>query len=323
MPEKLTEENLIHVPGMLSRWVRLGNGAKAHYMTSGETGPAVILLHGGIPGSSATAGFRFTAAQLGASGFRVYCPDMPGFGLSDTRKEYWPKRGILDHIDFIERFADALCLDEFHISGNSMGCINASHYVVRYPHRVKSFALVAGFIGDHVPSKKEKIIDDAEVPIQIPENKEEMREMMKSIISSEDKITDELLTMRFEAANRHRDSWKHWYRAVPMEQADANTKLALSTKDRIDKLDIPGIYLYGVDDVICPVELGYLQEDALPGVQFFYVPDCGHQGQTDKPEIFNKVFVEFFRDGKVSRATADEAGVSRRRAELPNLVSAS
>ena len=60
----LTEEGIIHVPGMLSRWVRLGNGEMAHYMTSGETGPAVILLHGGIPGSSGTAGWRFMAPLL-------------------------------------------------------------------------------------------------------------------------------------------------------------------------------------------------------------------------------------------------------------------
>jgi hypothetical protein len=32
------------------------------------------------------------------------------------------------------------------------------------------------------------------------------------------------------------------------------------------------------------------------------------------------VFLEFFRDGKVSREAADLAGVSKRRPELPDLV---
>jgi hypothetical protein len=50
--------------------------------------------------------------------------------------------------------------------------------------------------------------------------------------------------------------------------------------------------LYGVDDIICPVALGYKQEDALPKLQFFYVKNCGHQGQTDRPDIFNPVFLE-------------------------------
>jgi hypothetical protein len=55
-------------------------------------------------------------------------------------------------------------------------------------------------------------------------------------------------------------------------------------------------------------------------VQFFYPDDCGHQGQTDQPELFAQVFTEFFRDGRVSRETADRAGVSDRRPEMPELV---
>ena len=62
------------------------------------------------------------------------------------------------------------------------------------------------------------------------------------------------------------------------------------------------------------------QEDALPNWQFFYPDNTGHQGQTDQPEMFGQVMLEFFRDGKVSRKAADWAGVSTRRAEIPDLV---
>src|SRR6476660_6165880 len=109
----LTEENIMHIPGLESRWVRLANGAKAHYVTSGDTGPAIILLHGGIVGSSGTAGWRFMAPFLGANGFRVYCPDQPGFGHADTREEYWPRLNTLSHANFVNEFATALGLDRF------------------------------------------------------------------------------------------------------------------------------------------------------------------------------------------------------------------
>jgi hypothetical protein len=36
--------------------------------------------------------------------------------------------------------------------------------------------------------------------------------------------------------------------------------------------------------------------------------------------MFNQVFLEFFRDGKVSRKTADWAGVSGNRPEIASLV---
>jgi 2-hydroxy-6-oxonona-2,4-dienedioate hydrolase len=314
----LTEENIMCIPGMLSRWVRLGNGELAHYMTSGETGPAVILLHGGIPGSSGTAGWRFMAPILGANGFRVYCPDQPGFGLSDNREQYHPVNGTLDHIDFVNRFADALCLDKFSLAGNSMGCINTAHYVVRYPHRVERFVLIAGFIGDHYTTEIEK---ELRVPVKQTTDKAQMGDMMSGIILNPNAVTPDLIEMRTSAAKRNADAYEKWHQANNFGQITADVARALSTRGRIDKLDVPGIYMYGLNDVILPHDpIGYQQEDLLPKMQFFYVDDCGHQGQTDQPEIFNRVFTEFFRDGKVSREAAELAGVSKRRTELPDLV---
>ena len=105
----LTDENLIQHPGVQSRWVRLANGARCHYMTAGDTGPAVILLHGGINGSSGQAGWgRWMIPHLAAEGFRVYAPDQPGFGLADTREEYWPHLGVLSHVQFVNERTPAI-----------------------------------------------------------------------------------------------------------------------------------------------------------------------------------------------------------------------
>jgi 2-hydroxy-6-oxonona-2,4-dienedioate hydrolase len=82
------------------------------------------------------------------------------------------------------------------------------------------------------------------------------------------------------------------------------------------------IYLYGLQDVLIPVENGFAfaQEDSVPNIQFFYPDQCGHQGQTDQPETFNQAALEFFKFGKVSWATARSAGVSLRRPINPDLV---
>jgi 2-hydroxy-6-oxonona-2,4-dienedioate hydrolase len=314
----LTEEGIIDVPGMMSRWVRLSNGEKAHYMTAGESGPAVVLLHGGIPGSSGLAGWRLLAPLLAEAGFRVYCPDQPGFGLSDPAEKYWPVYGPYSHADFLERFVTALCLDEFYLAGNSMGCINTAHYTVRYPHRVKRFILIAGPVGDLLPSK---VSDEMRAKVGWDGNRETMKMMMKSIIHHQEEITDDLLDMRMNAAEVHKESWIALQKSTILGIVPPDIALAMSTKGRLDRMSIPGICLYGQNDVILPMEeLGYRVEDALPNVQFFYPADCGHQGQTDQPELFAQVFTEFFRDGIVSRETADRALVSTRRPELPALV---
>src|SRR5687768_13727299 len=115
----LTDEGIIDIPGLASRWVRLADGRRAHYVTAGDKGPAVVLLHGGIEGSSGTAGWRFMAPVLAANGFRVYCPDRPGYGLSDVSSERYLPHDQKAQVDFLNMFVDALCLDKFHLSGNS------------------------------------------------------------------------------------------------------------------------------------------------------------------------------------------------------------
>ncbi len=322
----LTEEGIIHVPGIASRWVRLANGARAHYVTAGDTGPSIVLLHGGIVGSSGTAGWRFMAPYLAANGFRVYAPDRPSYGLSDTGKEYWPVHGLWSMVDFVEQFVNALCLDRFHIGGNSMGCTSAVLYTTNHPDRVISMGLIAGGLGNVVdPAQRVRGTMDMNLLNSFDGTPASMKAMMEPIIYRKVAIDDELLEMRTRSANLQADSSKAFREGNLNVPNDPNLAQLASTKGRFEKLTIPGVYLHGMDDVLSPVENGYLQEDAMEAagnrtVQFFYPAECGHQGQTDQPEMFNDVFLEFFRDGQVSRKTADWAGVSARRQENPELV---
>jgi 2-hydroxy-6-oxonona-2,4-dienedioate hydrolase len=326
----LTEEGLIRVPGLLSRYVRLANGAKAHYVTSGEDGPAVILLHGGIEGSSGSAGWRFMAPMLGAHGFRVYCPDRPGYGLSDVSKPEYLVQSRKANVDFLTMFADALGIDKFHVSGNSAGGVVCADYAVHNPERLLSVAFIACDLGD-IAAQFPNIKKPAEGKFtpnpgftrpNYDGTEESMKAMMETIIYAPKAISPDLVKMRWMASLRQREARPGETAQTRRAQlnADSNMKVVFTTKDRIDKLDIPMIYMYGLQDVMAIVENGFEQEDKVPNIQFFYPNECGHQGQTDQPDLFNNVFLEFFRDGKVSWKTALRAGVSRRRPINPKYV---
>ena len=324
----LNSDGVIHIPGLLARRVRLANGANCYYVTAGEDGPAVILLHGGIEGSSGTAGWRFMATMLGANGFRVYCPDRPGFGLSDVSKPEYLEQGPKAQVDFVTMFADALCIDKFHLSGNSAGCMIAANYVVHNPERVLSVAFIAGGLGDvteqpRVPGTQSKFSSN---PVYVSPGfdgtEAGMKTLMDGIIYEAKAIWPELSKMRVAAATRQRAA-RPGETAQERQQRFMNDPLAkvtFTTKNRINKLDVPMIYLYGLQDVLIPVENGFNQEDSAENIQFFYPDECGHQGQTDQPDMFNNALMEFFRDGKVSWKTAQWAGVSRRRAINPKFV---
>jgi 2-hydroxy-6-oxonona-2,4-dienedioate hydrolase len=319
----LTTEGLAPAAGCLSRWARLPSGVRAHYATSGEDGPAVVLLHGGIAGSSGLAGWRSMSAFLGRHGFRVYSPDFPGFGLTLDQTGYYAA-GQIGHLDFLHDFTSALCLDRFFLAGNSMGCQNAVNYLLAHPERVERFALIAGAVGDIVPAEA-YAGRDTRPASERPNTRafdgtaESMRTMMGAILRRPDELSDDLVDMRVAAGNRNRDAYARHASAT----LDAPARARLSTRGRLDRIGIPGIYLYGMNDTLIPVEVrGYLQEDALPDVQFFYPQDCGHQGQNDQPEMFQQLFLEFFSGGVISAQTARWAGVSDRRPVNPDLVAA-
>lgn len=314
----LTEDDLIPAPGVLSRWVRLAGGTRAHYVTTGETGPAVVLLHGGIAGSSGMAGWRQVATFLGAHGFRAYAPDLPGFGLTDDPTGHY-RAGPLGHRDFLHDFVDALALDRFHLAGNSMGCALAAYYLVDRPDRVRSFALIAGSVGDLVADPPIPVVDGKPRTRRFDGTAASMREMLGSIVLDPAGLDDDLVEMRTRHANRRAAAYRRHQEAP----RDPDSAAALSTRGRLDRLSVPGIYVYGRQDSLIAAEVrGYPQEDALPRVQFFYPDRCGHQAQNDRPELIGRLFLELFRDGVISRGTADEAGVSTRRPEIPELVEA-
>lgn len=262
------------------------------------------------------------APTLARAGFRVLCPDMPSFGLTEDLGDcYAPGRA--GHVDFLHDFTEALALSRFHLAGNSMGASTAAHYACAHPDRVQSLIMIAGHLGDIVSQDEYEAAVASSgwaKPKSVPfdGSASSMLAMLRLITLKPEDLTEDLVEMRTRAANRNHDKWARHHHAT--FHPGPNETVRLRTKGRLDQLDIPGIYLFGKQDNFLPVVLGYLQEDALPNFQFFYPEDTGHQGQTDRPELFARVFIEFLRDGRVSRRTADDAGVSQRRPELPALV---
>ena len=304
--------------------VTLASGAVAHYVACGPSGGSpVILLHGGLPGSSGWAGWRFMLPALGDVGLRVYAPDRPGFGDADTRPEHWPVRGFLSWAEFVEDFADALGLDRFCLGGNSQGTQTGAYVAVRNPDRIARMIMVAcGGLNPVLDIPADQLTPGVPFPVW-DGSEESMRSMLTTIVYRTSALDDDLIRTRNTAALRQREAFDAAAAYNRRAATDPNIRQALRLTGHLDELRIPTLYLYGRQDVLGPVANAYLQEDRLPHVQFLYPDECGHQGQTDQPELFNAVFTEFFTTGVLTRGTAERAGISRRRPEQPWAVASS
>lgn len=113
------------------------NGVKIHARVAEEPGTAgrtpIVLVHGFVLASRVMA----PAAELLARDFRVYCPDMPGFGESDK-----PPVQTLDQLtEALEGWLATRGIERASFIGNSMGCELMINLAARYPHRVARMVL--------------------------------------------------------------------------------------------------------------------------------------------------------------------------------------
>jgi 2-hydroxy-6-oxonona-2,4-dienedioate hydrolase len=109
--------------------------ARAALRNAPPNAPVVVLVHGLVVSSR----YMEPLARHIAPHFRVYAPDLPGFGKSDD-----PGRTLQVHelADSLLTWMDATGIQEAILVGNSFGCQIAVEFAVRYPERVSQMVLL-------------------------------------------------------------------------------------------------------------------------------------------------------------------------------------
>lgn len=98
-------------------------------------GPAILILHGW--GGSSDSWLKVQEI-LAKEGFKVICPDFPGFGKSETPFEPW---GVKEYSKFVLNLTKILELQKFFLLGHSFGGRVAIKFSVLYPEKIKSLIL--------------------------------------------------------------------------------------------------------------------------------------------------------------------------------------
>lgn len=113
------------------------------YRVAGPVGaPAMVHVHGfAISGT-----YLLPTAELLTDAYRVYVPDLPGFGRSPK-----PERtlGIEDLTVALEGFMAAVGIDHATVVANSLGCAIAAELVANAPERVERVVMVGLAGGRH------------------------------------------------------------------------------------------------------------------------------------------------------------------------------
>lgn len=116
--------------------VELSNGEVLSYRERAGGDVPVVLLHGNM----ATSGQWDVFFDAMDPRYAMYAPDMRGFGGSSYEE---PIDSLWDFAADLDRFADELDLDPFHLVGWSLGGAVAMAYAADHPERVRKLVLLA------------------------------------------------------------------------------------------------------------------------------------------------------------------------------------
>jgi pimeloyl-ACP methyl ester carboxylesterase len=102
--------------GAESRWTTVA-GCRVHYYAEGPANGSVVVLVHGLGGRAED--WRALAPYLAKAGYRVYMPDLIGYGRSDRPAGF--SYSMPDEASVVVSFMDALGLKQVDLGGWSMG----------------------------------------------------------------------------------------------------------------------------------------------------------------------------------------------------------
>jgi pimeloyl-ACP methyl ester carboxylesterase len=104
--------------------------------------PVVVLVHGLVISSL----YMIPTAERLATDFRVFAPDLPGFGRSEK-----PRRALRlpELADALAEWLDVLGLNRAVIVGNSLGCQIVTELATRHPDRIQGVVLAGPTVDRH------------------------------------------------------------------------------------------------------------------------------------------------------------------------------
>ncbi|HLQ34238.1 MAG TPA: alpha/beta hydrolase, partial [Chloroflexota bacterium] len=170
-------------------------------------------------------------------------------------------------------------------------------YALEHPDRVNKLFLVASATIAAAMGVKPPDSEGMRVLRAYDGSREAMRRLLEVIVWDKSQITDELVDLRNNAANRPgaREAREVFEQGQRRLTQDPNLKLKFDMTHMLPKLQLPTKFIWGENDNFAPPELGQQLQKVLPNIPFKYIGNAGHQVQNDQPQQVGQLMVDFFR----------------------------
>jgi pimeloyl-ACP methyl ester carboxylesterase len=232
------------------------NGYRVHYYVMGPgSGLPVVLVHG-LGGRADD--WRNLAPFLSRAGYRVFLPDLVGYGQSERPQGF--SYSVPDEAGIVVGFLDALGLKQVDLGGWSMGGWIVQRVAAEDPERVRRLMLF--------DSAGLAVRPDWNMQLFTPRNPSELAQLDALLMPHPPHVPwfvaqDILRVLKGNAWVIHR--------AIASMLTGRAT-----TDDLLPTLKMPVLIVWGQLDHITPLSQGETMHRLIPQSQLAIIPECGH-----------------------------------------------
>jgi pimeloyl-ACP methyl ester carboxylesterase len=245
-------------------------GTKLWYLDTGGDGPVVILMHSGLQGAP---GFAYQLPVFAKAGYRAIAYSRRGYNKSDQGDKDNPGIGSED----LNNLLAYLKLDKVHVLAAAHGGYFALDFALVHPEKVRSLVILSSLMG-----LSEKDYDAANERIR-PKFFESLPPDFQEVGPSYRAGNPEGLALWLELQKA----------AIPGVRITPKRVHAPLTWAKLESIKHPTLLMTGDGDLYLPPSLLRMQAAHMPQAEVVIIPEAGHNGNWEQPELFNKTVLAF------------------------------
>ena len=287
--------NMATGEGVERRWADV-RGLRTHYRFSPGSGPAIVLLQGGMLDSSVLT-WKKTLEFLPRH-YRVYAPDLPGYGAS-AKPDDAPYTTAF-FVEWLGGFLDAVGVERATLCGSSMSGAVVLGFALRAPRRVERLVLSGAYgFQPRVPFH-----EAAYVACRLPGLAQATRTLLRlhplvlrcalpvSVYGwrhvSRELVEDAYAGIREPKAL---EAFLQWMRHELLPR-----RVRSDFASQLHRLPMPVLLLHGAHDWTMPVRYARRAHERIPHARLHVYPDCAHLVPREAPERTSRDLLAFLHE---------------------------
>jgi len=258
---------------MITEQKILINGLNVNYKVAGE-GQPILILHGWGSSSDSWSKIQETLAK---KGYFVVCPDLPGFGKSETPPEPWT---LNNYAKLVIDFSNSQNLRDFYLIAHSFGGRIAVKLTTVYAERIRKLILCDSAGIKIKPEIKTKIILL-------------MSEAGNAVFSLKPfVIFKDFARNFFYCFLRYKD----YVKANSIMRETMKKVLVEDLLPEIPKIKNKTLIVWGDKDKMVPVKYAYLFKEKISDSRLEIFPKVGHSPHLEVPGLLSEKILNFLKN---------------------------